>query len=79
MIIEKQGEGIKSNLLNCPVEKFDRLFFSLMDHLNNLFTSNDPENILKFYDYFDDGEKLIKWMRERPKGNYRLVEFKKEK
>jgi hypothetical protein len=46
--------------------------------LNNLFTSNDPEDILKFYDYFDDREQLIKWMRERPKGNYRIVEFNKE-
>ncbi|MGC8567588.1 MAG: hypothetical protein ACP5M8_08110 [Caldisphaera sp.] len=78
MIIEKQGAGIKSSLLCCPIEKFDRLFFSLMDHLNNLFTSNDPEDILKFYDYFDDRDQLIKWMRERPKGNYRIVEFNKE-
>ncbi|MGC8664007.1 MAG: hypothetical protein ACP5TX_06400, partial [Thermoplasmata archaeon] len=29
-------------------------------------------------DYFDDWKKLIEWMRERSKGNYRLVEFKKE-
>jgi GT2 family glycosyltransferase len=49
-----------------------------MDHLNNLFTSNDPEDILKFYDYFDNRDQLIKWMRERPKGNYRIVEFNKE-
>ena len=78
MIIEKQGAGIKSNLLYCPIEKYDRLFFSLMDYLNNLFTSNDYKDILKFYDYFDDREQLIKWMRERPKGNYRIVEFNKE-
>ncbi|MGC9124196.1 MAG: hypothetical protein ACP5IB_09075 [Thermoplasmata archaeon] len=78
MIFGKQDAGIKSSLLHCPVEKFDRLFFSLMDHLNNLFTSNDPEDILKFYDYFDNVDQLIKWMRERPKGNHRIIEFNKE-
>jgi hypothetical protein len=46
-----------------------------MDYLNNLFMSNDLKDILRFYDYFDNRDQLIKWMKERPKGNYRIVEF----
>jgi hypothetical protein len=40
--------------------------------------SNDPGDILRFYDFFESRDQLIKWMRERPKGNYRIVEFNKE-
>jgi len=40
--------------------------------------SNDPKDILRFYDYFENRDQLIKWMKERPKGNYRIVEFNKE-
>jgi len=46
-----------------------------MDYLNNLFMSNDPKDILRFYDYFEDRDQLIKWMKNRPKGNYKIVEF----
>jgi hypothetical protein len=49
-----------------------------MDYLNNLFMSNDPKDILRFYDYFENRDQLIKWMKERPKGNYRIVEFNKD-
>jgi hypothetical protein len=69
---------IKSNLLQCPRDNNDKLFFTMMDYLNNLFTSKDPEDILRFYDYFENRDQLIKWMMERPKGNYRIVEFNKD-
>ena len=77
MAISENNE-IRSNLLQCPLDNNDKLFFTLMDHLNNLFTSKDPKDILRFYDYFENRDQLIKWMRERPKGNYRIVEFNKE-
>ena len=44
------------------------LFFSLMDYLNNYFTSNDPKKISEFYNFFSDKSHLIDWMRQRPKG-----------
>jgi len=73
-----ENNEIRSNLLQCPRNNNDKLFFTLMDHLNNLFMSNDPKNILRFYDYFENRDQLIKWMKERPKGNYRIVKFNKE-
>jgi len=69
---------IRSNLLQCPRDNNDKIFFTLMDYLNNLFTSKNPNDILRFYDYFENRDQLIKWMRERPKGNYRIVEFNKD-
>jgi len=77
MAISENNE-IRSNLLQCPLDNNDKLFFTLMDYLNNLFTSKDPEDILRFYDYFDNRDQLIKWMKDRPKGNYRIVEFNNE-
>ena len=44
------------------------LFFSLIDYRNNLFTSNDPQDIINFYDSFRSRDDLIEWMKERPKG-----------
>jgi len=73
-----ENNEIRSNLLQCPRNNNDKIFFTLMDYLNNLFTSNDSEDILRFYDYFENRDQLIKWMRERPKGNYRIVEFNKD-
>jgi len=74
MAISENNE-IRSNILQCPRDNNDKIFFTLMDYLNNLFMSNDPKDILRFYDYFDNRDQLIKWMMERPKGNYRIVEF----
>jgi hypothetical protein len=73
-----ENNEIRSNLLQCPRDNNDKIFFTLMDYLNNLFMSNDPKDILRFYDYFDNRDQLIKWMIERPKGNYRIVEFNKD-
>jgi hypothetical protein len=77
MAIPENNE-IRSNLLQCSLDNNDKLFFTLMDYLNNLFTSQDPKDILRFYDYFENRDQLIKWMMERPKGNYRIVEFNKD-
>ena len=43
-------------------------FFSLIDYRNNLFTSDDAQDIIKFYDSFQSRDDLIEWMKERPKG-----------
>jgi hypothetical protein len=39
-----------------------------MDYRNNCFTSEDPNNIIEFYNSFESRDQLIQWMRERPKG-----------
>ncbi len=44
------------------------LFFSLMDYRNNLFISNEIEDVIKFYDSFQNRDDLIEWMKERPRG-----------
>ena len=77
MAISENNE-IRSNPLQCPRDTNDKIFFTLMDYLNNLFMSKDPKDILRFYDYFENGDQLIKWMKERPKGNYKIVEFNNE-
>ena len=60
---------IQNNRLRCKFEKKNTvLFFSLVDYRNNLFTSNDPEKIIEFYDGFENRDQLIQWMKERPKG-----------
>ena len=43
-------------------------FLSLVDYRNNLFTSNNPDGIMKFYESFQTRDDLIGWMKERPKG-----------
>ena len=52
------------------------LFFSLVDYHNNHFVSGNLDRILEFYDSFSNKDALISWMRERPKGNYAIREFK---
>ena len=55
--------------LRCALENTpEELFFSLVDYRNNLFTSNDPEKIIEFYNGFHNRDQLIQWMKERPKG-----------
>lgn len=51
-----------------------------VNHLNNLFTSSDPKNVIEFYSSFDSREQLIQWMLERPKslGHIHEVEGDKE-
>jgi hypothetical protein len=60
---------VKMSKLKCNLDKTNHgLFFSLVDYRNNLFTSNDPNKIMEFYDGFDNRDQLIQWMRDRPKG-----------
>jgi GT2 family glycosyltransferase len=46
----------------------DDFFLSLVDYMNNLFTSYDHTEIIKFFDSFQNKEELVEWMRRRPKG-----------
>jgi hypothetical protein len=80
MCLEKnEPSEINANKLKCPIDNsVTDLFFSLVDYRNNLFVSNDPDKILEFYNSFENRDHLIKWMRDRPKGNYRIIEFNKD-
>ncbi|MEM3290931.1 MAG: hypothetical protein QW046_05375 [Candidatus Micrarchaeaceae archaeon] len=71
--------NIPNNMLCCPLESFDRLFFSLVDYHNTFFTSNDPEKIIEFYNHFKTRDELIKWMKERPKGALHIHEVEGNK
>ena len=63
------SNNLKTLGLSSPLNKADdNLYFSLVDYRNNYFTSNDPANIIEFYNGFDNRDQLIQWMRERPKG-----------
>jgi len=73
-----ENNEISSNLLQCPRDNNEKISFTLMDYLNNLFTSKDPKDVLRFYNYFENRDQLIKWMMKRPKGNYRIAEFNKD-
>jgi len=78
----KTGEpDIYISRKRCPFEKPEKeeLFFSLMDYRNNLFTSNDPNKIIEFYDGFENRDELVEWMRERPKGASYIYEVEGNK
>jgi len=70
---------IRHNRLYCNRENDFELFFSITDYLNSFFTSNNPEDIIKFYSFFKDRDSLIKWMKERPKGHYDIIEVEGNK
>ena len=71
---------IQKSISNSPKnEEIKEIFFSLMDYRNNLFTSNNPRNIIHFYEGFEDKEELIDWMKERPKGSCEIMEVEGEK
>ena len=66
--------------LRCPMVKFlGNLFFSLVDYRNTLFTSDDPEKIIEFYNSFENRDQLIWWMKERPKGASYITEVEGDK
>lgn len=70
---------IKHRLI-CTFNSFSgNLFFDLVDYRNNLFTSNDPNKIIEFYNGFVNRDQLIKWMRERPKGVAHVHEVEGDK
>jgi len=70
---------IRHNRLYCNRENDFELFFSITDYLNSFFTSNNPEDIIKFYSFFRDRDSLIKWMKDRPKGHYDIIEVEGNK
>lgn len=71
---------ISPSRLKCSFEKRNiELFFSLVDYRNGLFMSNNPNDIMKFYDTFDTRRELIEWMRERPKGAAHIHEVEGHK
>ena len=66
--------------LFCPLNNdCSEIFFSLVDYRNNLFTSEDPEKIIEFYNGFDNKAQLIQWMKERPKGVATIHEIEGDK
>ncbi len=66
---------IHSSRLKCQLESSQSLlFFTLVDYRNQLFTSDDPEKILEFYNGFENRDQLIRWMKERPKGVHTIYE-----
>ena len=73
-------QNLRYNRLYCPPDEQTKgLFFSLVDYRNNYFTSNDPKNVLGFYDGFENRDQLIQWMRERPKGVHTIYEVDGDK
>ncbi len=50
-----------------------------LDELNRLFTSKNVDDIIKFYDYFDNAEQLIEWMKNRPSASMQIYEVEGDK
>ena len=50
-----------------------------LDELNRLFTSNSVEDVIKFYDHFENAEQLIEWMKNRPSAPMKIYEVEGEK
>lgn len=56
------------------------MVWSLEDEkLNKLFVSKNPEDVLKFYSYFNTTEHLIAWSRRRPHGRAKIYEVDGDK
>lgn len=70
MLNEIDVGGLKSKMENSAVAQF----YSLVDYKNALFTSNNMDDIVDFYNSFKDREQLIQWMKERPKGVNHICE-----
>ena len=71
---------IPNSILKCKRDQeFQNFFLSLVDYRNNYFLSNDPEDIIHFYEGFENREELIEWMKERPKGSCEIREVEGEK
>ena len=50
-----------------------------LDELNKLFTSKNAEDVIKFYDHFDNAEQLIQWMKNRPNAPMKIYEVDGDK
>ncbi|MEM3192894.1 MAG: hypothetical protein QW292_12590 [Candidatus Parvarchaeota archaeon] len=55
------------------------LFFSTTWCRDRLFTSGNPEDILRVYDSFQDREEVVEWMRGRPRGRADIIEVEGDK
>jgi hypothetical protein len=44
-------------------------------NIDDLYTSNNFEDIIKFYSYFGNKNEIINWMKKRPKMKPNLVEY----
>ncbi|MEM0133941.1 MAG: hypothetical protein QXU18_01755 [Thermoplasmatales archaeon] len=55
------------------------LSFSTTWCRDRLFTSENPNDILKLYDTFSNRDELIQWMKERPKGRAEIIEVEGDK
>ena len=52
---------------------------SELDELNKLFTSKNVDDVIKFYDHFDNAEQLIEWMKSRPSAPMKIYEVEGDK
>ena len=50
-----------------------------LDELNRLFTSRNVDDIIKFYDHFDNAGQLIEWMKNRPSAPMQIYEVEGDK
>ncbi|MCL5873730.1 MAG: hypothetical protein M1161_00075 [Candidatus Thermoplasmatota archaeon] len=73
-------KSIGNTGLRCPITSEHHDFFiSLMDYRNKFYTSDQPEEVAKFYEDFDSLEELEEWRRERPRGIPYLHEVEGDK
>lgn len=78
--INKNNLMPERSRLFCPIERTnEEMYFSLVDYRNNYFTSSNPDEIIEFYNGFDNREQLIQCMKERPKGVATLHEVEGDK
>lgn len=72
-------DGMASNTYALNSSEFHReesnidLFFSTLHLRNELYESGRIEKIIEFYNSFQNTFELINWMKERPKGRYRII------
>ena len=70
---------IRRSKLCSPLEESTYLFFSLSIYHNDYFESENILRVLSFYDHFENRTDLIRWMRDRPRGNVTLHEIDGDK
>jgi hypothetical protein len=50
-----------------------------LDELNSLFTSKNVEDVIHFYDHFENAGQLIQWMKNRPSAPMKIYEVDGDK
>lgn len=66
--------GSSLNFTKFDSKELIDLTFNLLDYRNNYFISSDYTDVISFYESFENSTQLIKWMVDRPKGNFKIVE-----